>query len=267
MNSNQLPGYDLNDLLFENRNKAYGAFPLRKHYPKRLLLSISLVFGTVLAWALWVISSATVKKEPIVHVPYQTVVYQLKNPAIALPEPPKPSVAKPKSRPTAKATSGKIMITNQLITPSIRLPFSGTGDERPGGDGGDKMGTTGSGSGPDSTQSVTGSTFTEIKSTVPVVDVAPSFPGGMAALRLFLERNLVNPREMEAGEEVTVKVQFIVGYDGGLKEIQTNDEVEPIFMREIRRVFARMPNWEPGRASGKKVTVQYQLPIKFIAGQ
>jgi protein TonB len=267
MYSKHIPGYDLNDLLFENRNKAYGAFPLRKQYPKRLLLSILLVFGMVLAWALWVLSTGTIKNERIVKVPYQTVVYQLRNPEKPVPEPPKSISTKPKSRAIAQSTSGKIVVTSQPITPSIRLPFSGNGEQHPGDEGGDELGKIGTGSGSDSTQTLTGSTITETKSNAPVVDMAPSFPGGMAALRQFLERNLINPRDMEAGEEITVMVKFMVGYDGVLKEIETSDEVEPIFMREIRRVFARMPNWEPGRASGKKVTVQYQLPIKFMAGQ
>ncbi len=35
------------DLLFENRNKMYGAYPLRKYYPRRLLISMGITFSMV----------------------------------------------------------------------------------------------------------------------------------------------------------------------------------------------------------------------------
>lgn len=260
MNSQFATGYDLNDLLFQNRNRAYGAFPLRKQYNQRLIYSMVLVFGFVSVWACWVLYKDVSSTVQFVKAPYQTVLYQLKNPVLPTPKP-TPPVSKSKAGSATKAVSGKIVITSQPLPP-VRLTFSGGGDDRPfeGGNG-----TTVTGTGSDSTQVGITTTSTIANNQAPVVDVAPSFPGGVGALRQFLERNLVNPRDLESGEEVAVMVYFIVGYDGGLKDIRIDDEVESIFIKEIRRVFARMPNWEPGKSSGKKVTVQYQMPIKFVA--
>lgn len=264
MNSQFATGYDLNDLLFQNRNRAYGAFPLRKQYHQRLISAMLSVFGFVVIWACWVLYKDVPSVDQPIKAPYQTVLYQLKNPTLPTPKPPTPAVAIAKVKSSGQSISSKIEITSQP-QPSTKLRFSGGGDEGPR-DGGGESGSTQGGSGTDSTQIGSSTNTTISTNQAPVVDVAPSFPGGVAALRQFLERNLVNPRDMESGEEVTVLVHFIVGYDGALKDINTDDEVESIFMKEIRRVFARMPNWEPGRASGQKVKVQYQMPIKFIAG-
>lgn len=262
------PTADMNDLLFEGRNKAYGAYLLRKQYPQRLSMALVIVFGAVMVWAFWTSFQPVSKDEKMIHRPFETVVYQIRKS--------EPVLTKTKIQPaTSKSSqrkkisqSGKIVITQQPILPAIVRPTLGAGDFDSTGEG-DGKGITVAGSGKDSLQhegvkkNITDGQLTQTN----IVDVMPSFPGGMSALKRFLEKHLVNPRDMEQDEVITVMVRFQVGYDGTLKGIMTDEMVESIFMEEIKRVFSKMPKWEPGVAAGQKVTVNYQLPIKFIGTQ
>jgi protein TonB len=96
------------------------------------------------------------------------------------------------------------------------------------------------------------------------VDVLPAYPGGMDALKKFLEKHLQNPKEMEEGESVTVKVKFVVGYDGKLQSFVTVQDGGEEFNKEVIRVLKKMPAWVPGKAKGENVSVYYIIPIKFV---
>jgi protein TonB len=103
-------------------------------------------------------------------------------------------------------------------------------------------------------------TFTENE-----VEVMPSYPGGMDALRNFLVRNLENPRDMKEGEVANVKVKFVVGSNGELQSFVTVQDGGNEFNREVMRVFKKMPNWVPGKSKWQNVSVFYTIPIKFIS--
>jgi protein TonB len=95
-------------------------------------------------------------------------------------------------------------------------------------------------------------------------EVQPSYPGGIDALRKFLERNLVNPKEMEEGEMVSVNVSFVVGFDGKLQRFAVVKDGGDIFNREVIRVLKKMPDWVPGKSRGENVAVNFTIPIKFV---
>jgi len=87
----------------------------------------------------------------------------------------------------------------------------------------------------------------------------------MDALRRFLQRNLTNPKEMEEGEEVNVKIKFVVGYDGRLQSFITVQDGGEEFNKEVIRVLKKMPMWEPGKSNGQNVAVYYTIPVKFVS--
>ena len=109
----------------------------------------------------------------------------------------------------------------------------------------------------------------EINRTIPInnPDVMPSYPGGMDALRRFLERNLHNPKEMEEGEAVSVSVKFIVGYDGKLQGFVPAGAGDEEFYKEVVRVLKKMPEWIPGKANGENIAVYYAIPVKFVPAE
>ncbi len=60
-----------------------------------------------------------------------------------------------------------------------------------------------------------------------------------------------------------VYVQFIVGKDGTIRDINIIKGVHKILDREALRVVKGMPKWSPGKQRGKAVSVRFTLPIKF----
>jgi protein TonB len=98
-------------------------------------------------------------------------------------------------------------------------------------------------------------------------EVMPEFPGGIEALRKFLERNLRNPRDLESGENISVKIRFIVGYDGNLKGFETVEDGGSEFNEEVIRVLKKMPTWRAGKTKGEEVSVYYTIPVKFLPAE
>jgi protein TonB len=95
------------------------------------------------------------------------------------------------------------------------------------------------------------------------VDVLPSYPGGMDALRKFLQKNLQTPDELEGGKTVSVRVKFVVDYTGKLKSFETVKNGNDIYNNEVVRVLKKMPDWIPGKTKGENVSVYYVIPVKF----
>lgn len=99
-----------------------------------------------------------------------------------------------------------------------------------------------------------------------LVQQMPSFPGGQDALRKFLHDHIHYPAvARENGIMGTVILQFIVGTDGKLRDIATVSK--PLgggLEEEAVRVTKEMPSWNPGMQNGKRVDVQYSLPVRFV---
>ena len=95
-------------------------------------------------------------------------------------------------------------------------------------------------------------------------DVMPAYPGGMDALRKFLQKNLQNPEDIAEGEEVLVKIKFVVGYDGKLQGFDVVKDGGRAFNQEVVRVLKKMPEWIPGKSNGQNVAVYYTIPVRFM---
>lgn len=270
MNNEYLLNADVIDIIFEKRNKAYGAYNLRKFYAGRMVKSLLLVFGAVLLLCAFRFLPG---KEKIVTPPdimpdIETKTYI--EPKEKLPEPQKP---KAPEVPAKKAATANFISTIKIV------------DSRK--DSADKLqdisdlaisNITDLNGSRDSVKvkpaDVPGPVVVAIPEppapvfdpSVPVAhaEVAPAYPGGMDALKKFLERNLNNPRDMEEGEMVSVKIRFVVGYDGRLQSFETVQDGGAEFNREVIRVLKKMPDWIPGKTQGKDVAVYYTIPVKFV---
>ncbi len=275
MNKETILKSDVLDILFDKRNKAYGAYNLRKFYNNRLIKSLAVMLTGVV-----VLSAFTFlpkKEKSILGINEGGIVVH----TMKLPEEPlkkeKP-IELPKNEVNQQPVEQRIFVNNILITKApivdtintltdgivistvnVTVPSTG-GPSTPilvvpvgTGDGG--------GVNPKPQPVVDLSkTFTEDE-----VEVMPSYPGGMDALRKFLERNLENPRDMEEGEVANVKVKFVVEYNGKLQSFVTVQDGGDEFNREVMRVLKKMPKWVPGKAKGQNVSVFYTIPVKFIS--
>ena len=98
-------------------------------------------------------------------------------------------------------------------------------------------------------------------------DFKPTFRGH-SDLSLFSEwvnRNLKYPKDAkDAHVEGAVKLQFTVGTNGGVQEVQILKGVYPSLDNEALRVIRSSPKWKPGIKDGKPVRVTYTDTINFI---
>ena len=97
-----------------------------------------------------------------------------------------------------------------------------------------------------------------------VVEVMPSFPGGMGAMMNWLGENVKYPEEAhKAKQQGRVIVTFIVNKDGSVSDVVVTKSVAPSLDEEAVRAVKSMPNWNPGMQNGKAVRVKYTIPVSF----
>ena len=100
--------------------------------------------------------------------------------------------------------------------------------------------------------------------SVAMVEQKPSFPGGESAMYKWLQDNIIYPAAAsEEGVQGKVTVQFIVEKDGSITHVQVVRGKHPALDAEAARVIRKMPRWTPGRNNGQPVRVTYQLPVQF----
>ncbi|MBS1525755.1 MAG: energy transducer TonB [Bacteroidetes bacterium] len=255
------------ELVFDDRNKAYGAYDLRKHYNRALLKAMAVTFSAVICLLL---GYNTFHKngptETVYTIPYikPMVEPEAKKPVI----PAKPrTVEPPKSVATVKYPIFKVTVDKEAQNPPKITDLKGAviSTETKKGDETDANieipNTTGT----------TGSDITEDKTihTIASVEVMPQFPGGEAAWIKYLQKNLHYPSQAaEAGISGRVYVSFVVEKDGHLTDIKVERGSGYGLDEEAVRVLKMAPPWTPGIQNGQKVRVSYVMPITFqIAAQ
>lgn len=274
MRADQILSADVLDILFESRNKNYGAYALRKFYGNRLGMALGftvlLTAGAMLSLK-WVNTPALAAATVDVAETEYVKIYEV--PSAPAPEPPK--VQPPVQKQTVKAPSQKfvsnIQITKQeqTTTPLAKnLDSVAIADVTQAGDAKEKLLVKGPDAGKETVKEGAATPAPVDKLTpMAVAEVMPSFPGGMEGLRKFLQKHLTNPEQMEAGELVSVKIKFVVGYDGTLKSFETVQDGGKLFNDEVLRVLKKMPTWIPGKSRGENVSVYYTIPVKFTGAE
>ena len=97
-----------------------------------------------------------------------------------------------------------------------------------------------------------------------VVEQMPKFPGGDAALMKYLSENIKYPVvAQENGVQGRVTVSFVVERDGSITDVKIVRSVDPSLDREAQRVVRSMPKWIPGKQNGSAVRVKYNVPVQF----
>jgi periplasmic protein TonB len=266
MTSNEILRADLLDIIFDGRNKKYGAYDLRRSYNSRMYISLFLSLGSMIVLLLWVgkgetkISSGKPLYKDSFFLKPSILPPIEKIPELKLPSPVTSSavaegsysriklVEDPKEErellPVSDLETMAIGINNipgDEISFNDRVPIPGTGEGK--------------------TDSVI---HREAEHDIATVDELPEFPGGMKAWINYLRRNLVAPASLEAGESKTVIINFKVDTDGSITSFYVKQSAGREFDNEVMRVIKKMPKWKPAIKNGKPVAVPFFQPVTFV---
>ncbi|HTE33707.1 MAG TPA: M56 family metallopeptidase [Chryseolinea sp.] len=97
-----------------------------------------------------------------------------------------------------------------------------------------------------------------------VVEEGAEFPGGIDALRTYLQSNVSYPSiARQQGIEGAVFVAFVVEKDGSISDVNVVKGVSPECDAESKRVVSGFPKWQPGKQKGEIVRSRFVIPIKF----
>ncbi|MDR0541860.1 MAG: TonB family protein [Dysgonamonadaceae bacterium] len=258
------------DLVFEGKNRNYGAYYLRKTSGDRHIKSLIIIFSALMLITLFLLFGDQLKKmirggehEKIEETVKMTTV-DLETPKaeqqIVQQEAPPPPKLKEAIKFTApvidkNATEEDEIKTQEEVTKSDAIVFNQDIEGSKDKDAVDPNTL-------DKVEKVTAEVV--VQKPFEVAEVMPGFPGGDAALMKFLNDNLKYPVvDMEQGTQGRVVLRFVVGIDGHISEVSVVRSLSPTTDKEAIRVVKAMPKWIPGRQNGKAVPVYYSLPVRF----
>ena len=97
-----------------------------------------------------------------------------------------------------------------------------------------------------------------------IVEQMPVFPGGEAALLAYLAQHLKYPQKaIRDSVQGVVLLRFVVLENGSIGDVQIIKSLESHCDAEAKRVVKSLPRFIPGKQQGKAVRVWYTLPIRF----
>lgn len=262
----------LDEIVFENRNKEYGAYDLRHQYPR--LLTKSFIIGTALFLlaALSPFIYLTIKN--LTAPPKQEVKADLvdiieEDPIIEQPkeeEPPPP----PPPKEEEKIEVIQNVVPEPVKAPKIETPpppISKQLETTTGLQNQEGVKAPAYTPPPPPPSTGTKATTVEVKANNPNeiykdVDQSAEYPGGMGALRKFLGDNF-DTSLMEGGEgTLKAKLKFVVEKDGTVSAV-TIEEKSPNgdFNNEAIRVVKKLKKWTPAKRNGESVRSYYSVPF------
>ena len=257
---------NLDELVFENRNKAYGAYALRRSYSDTLTRSI--YFTLVPLFLLLLIGVSWKSKKVETQLPGGSTGSGQQKKSGGIKEQVTFSefeIELPQTQEFVIVANKKVrekIIRKDLKKPLLRTAGTsfGISSGETGGLGGKLLGSGGSGPGPISFEvpKPQGPNY------VTVSEIMPQYPGGMEALQKYISSNLRYPQwALENGVKGKVVVTFVVLKDGTIDYVDIERGVGFGCDEEAARVGGEMPKWSPGIQNGKKVAVKLLLPIRF----
>lgn len=245
-----------NELVFAERNKAYGAFVLRRDYVRRLAMAVAAsvaVFGIAIGTPKIVAALGSgdddVQAKKIVDVNLELFEEENKE------EPPPPPPVEPPPPP-------KIETVQFTALEAVDEPV----EEPPPTQ--EQLQETVAATETQEGEKVDEAPPPVVESDEPVlfaaVEEKPTFPGGEAAFYKYLEKNMQYPEmEKEQGIKGKVWVDFLIDKNGEVADVKIARGVSPGLDKEALRVMKAMPAWSPGKQNGRPVKVKYTLPINF----
>jgi periplasmic protein TonB len=250
------------DIVFERRNKTYGAYVIRYFYSRNVIIAVAatlVFFALVLSWP--AISRWLNTEEEPETVALKTVRYTdlAPPPPIDQNTPPPPKVDVPPVKKIIKFLPPKV--TDKEVVEEEPMP---TQDEVKQNDvGAESVEGTGEVIFDEPVQEVVKEEVDEDR-IFTVVEQPASFEGGLEAMYKFISKHVKYPSgPKRMGIDGSVFVSFIIDRDGSISGVEIVKGLHMDLDKEAMRVVKMMPPWKPGKQNGKAVRSKFVLPIKF----
>jgi len=253
------------DLVFERRNKEYGAYLIRKKYQNHVSVGILIaiaVAGLVLAAPR--IAKLFERPEPVVEAPKKTMVYsELQAPPPIKDTPPPPKFDIPPLKKVIKFVPPKVTkeeVPEEEVPTITEIKENETAAV-------EQVGNADVVFDEPVQEVVDDGGAGKPEEIFTVVEQMPEYAGGYEAMMKFISKNIKYPASARRmGIEGQVFVSFVVDSEGKISEVTTIKGISADCDKEAVRVVQMMPPWKAGKQNGKPVKVRFVLPIKFKLG-
>lgn len=261
------------DIVFEGKNKKYGAYYLRSTSSKRHIVAffVVLVFVAIIAALPAFLQAVTPKKDKLGGIDTEVVMADLSEPDV----PEEPPVEIPPETPPPPPLKETVQFTppviKEVVSEEKEMKTVEELNEKK-----DVQISIKDVTGPDVTKD--GKDIQDLKKeqrdmvgTGPIqekpftsVEQMPQYPGGDAELMKYIATNLKYPViAQENGVQGQVVIRFVVTKDGDISDVQVLRSLDPSCDKEAVRVVKSMKKWIPGKQNGRAVAVYFTLPVRF----
>ncbi|MBO2010438.1 energy transducer TonB [Siccationidurans soli] len=278
MNNAQLATASLDDIVFDGRNRHYGAYELRALYQRHMTRALIIATAVCALLLVFPLVAQLLKKDVVTVVP--PIIVESNPTIIDMPEelkvlPPPPAASRPAVPPPQPPTVQDIVpvvTTDDKVTPNDKVPDqSELVDAKPGlvtqigeigADPNASLDDLKIGTGPGG--DVTGETVTE--KPYFYVEQMPQLPGGggQAAIVAAIQKAARYPGEALRNQvEGKVFVSFVVNPLGEVTDVKVIKGLGAGLDEETIRAVKTLPRFIPGKQNGRAVSVAYTVPISF----
>jgi protein TonB len=275
MEVNKILQADVLDIIFEGRNKDYGAYDLRKTYNRRLvkaLLGVALLLLSLLLG--YAASNLHDSKRPKPVVVEDIDLAKLQEEKKNDPPPPPPPKVEPPKVAMTQFTTIKI-VKDQEVKPDEKPPEQKDLDDTKIGNvnqDGVKDDGIPAPAASDGNRGIVEAPKdnTDYEQTFTSVQIESTYPGDMPAWQRYLNKNFRYPEDAQSNEiQGTVMVKFIVDKEGNVSDVEAISGPETGGLREEAvRVIKKSGKWNPAIQNGRQVKSYKSQPIIFrIEGQ
>lgn len=264
---------DLIDILFENRNKDYGAYNLRKTYNRRITTALLMtVSAAAIVFILFNIAYSRGQNNAMLEVREWVLenIPQDKPEKNIEPPPPQPQKVETPTIERIRLTPPKIVSDNEVNKEDIPPEVSQLADAKI-----DVVNVAGTKDMNIATPPVIDDYKRVVEAPKPQedntifekVEIEASFPGGLGAWARYLHKTLNSTTPVDNGAPAgtyTVLIKFVVDREGNISDVTPLTNYGYGMEEEAIRAIKNGPNWTPAIQNGNKVNAYRKQPVTFI---
>jgi protein TonB len=265
METDKILSADFLDILFDGRNKDYGAYDLRRNYNKRIRAAL---IGTgisclliIVTYVLGGIGGNENKKDWVIH---EVQLENIKEEKKVEPIPPRPKVISPKLE-IAKFTPPQIVIDDKVKEEEKPPEQEKLQETKIGGINQEGIKDDGITAPPvaDGNKGVVEAPKEDYEKLFIKVEIESEYPGGIPAWQRYLHKNFNYPEEaVSNGVEGTVVVRFIVDREGNVSDVEALSGPNEL-RNEAIRVIRKSGKWMPAMQNGNQVKSYKSQAVLF----